>query len=95
MDEFEDVIHEITKSPSVISNTSEPFSPGVDSKGDDAVDKISVQSEKNSLDPHHLSVTGNNVRSVSPVYNASNIFTCTWKCVNFCAVPYSMVFFVD
>ncbi|WAR18929.1 SCuncharacterized [Mya arenaria] len=59
MNEFEDVIHEITKSPSVVSNTSDPqFSPGSESKGEDGVDKISVQSEKNSLDPHHLTVAG-------------------------------------
>ncbi|KAH3854426.1 hypothetical protein DPMN_096968 [Dreissena polymorpha] len=55
MEEIEDAMHELTKSPSMQSNTSgPPFSP--DSKTEDGVDRISVQSEKNGADPHHLSV---------------------------------------
>ncbi|KAL4238010.1 hypothetical protein ACF0H5_002721 [Mactra antiquata] len=55
--DIEEMIDEMTKSPSVVSNTSDPpFSPD---KIEDGVDGISVQSEKNSADPYHLKVASN------------------------------------
>lgn len=54
MEEIGDALHELAKSPSMHSDmTGPPFSP--DSKTEDGVDRISVQSEKNT-DPNRLGV---------------------------------------
>ena len=58
--ELEDIMDELTKSPSVISGLSEnPYSP--DKVTEDGVDRISVQSEKHGTDPYHLQVGNHKV----------------------------------
>ena len=52
-EELEEMVDEMTKSPSVLSNIS--YNPESPDKLPDGEDRISVQSEKNA-DPYHLRV---------------------------------------
>ena len=63
-EKLEEMVDEMTKSPSVLSNISyNPESP--DKPPPDGDDRISIQSEKNSADPYHLRVGSKKVTFVS------------------------------
>lgn len=62
-EELEEIVDEMTKSPSILSNISHHGeSPDKPPEGDD---RISVQSEKNSGDPYHLRVGSKKVKKYS------------------------------